>query len=342
MFHTSLINDPFGDPGVYLGFKYRSEALLFDLGDLHPLYPRQILKIGSIFISHMHMDHFIGFDQLLRICLGRDKHIRLFGPPGILRSVENRIASYTWNLVENYTNDFAVIVTEVEPRGGRQTRTYRCRTAFRPEEPEVIDGSDASAGLLTDTPFFSVRCAFLDHRIDCLAFRFEEKRRINVKKTEMLQMGLAPGPWLMHLKEQILAGSRADVRVTVPWTGADGVNGQKEIPLGELSGRIVRITPGRSVAYVTDAVFSDENAERIVEIAAGAEVLFIEATFLERDRQKAAQKFHLTAHQAGTLARRAGVKRIELFHFSPKYKGMGETLIQEANAAFAGEGSGNV
>jgi len=31
------------------------------------------------------------------------------------------------------------------------------------------------------------------------------------------------------------------------------------------------------------------------------------------------------------------VKRLQLFHFSPKYKGMGERLINEALAAFSGE-----
>jgi len=44
----------------------------------------------------------------------------------------------------------------------------------------------------------------------------------------------------------------------------------------------------------------------------------------------------LTAHQAGALARRAGAKRISLFHFSPKYKGAGDLLLEEAMAAFNG------
>ena len=91
MFSASLINDPFGDPGVYIEFKYRNDALLFDLGDLHLLPPRKLLKISHIFVSHTHMDHFIGFDHLLRICLGRDRHISLFGPPGFHKHVENKI-----------------------------------------------------------------------------------------------------------------------------------------------------------------------------------------------------------------------------------------------------------
>jgi len=332
VFNATLINDPFGDPGVYLEFKYRPSALLFDLGDIHLLPPRKLLKIERIFISHTHMDHFIGFDQLLRVCLGRNRHIHLFGPPGILRSVENRIGSYTWNLVENYTNDFALIVTEVAQTGQKSTRCYRCQTAFQPEKTVGADPD----GPLADERFFSVRAVFLDHRIPCLAFRFDEKWRIHIKKTALVEMGLPPGPWLMDLKDRILAGAPADSPITARWKGEDGKLRVREVALGELKKRVVRVTPGQGVTYVTDALYSEGNAERIVELAAGSELLFIEATFLDEDAQRAAQKFHLTARQAGTLARRAGVNRLQVFHFSPKYRGMGEMLIREAMEAFSG------
>ena len=167
MYSASLINDPFGDPGVYIECKYRREAVLFDIGDLHLLPPRKLLKIDYIFVSHTHMDHFIGFDHLLRLCLGRDKHLRLFGPPGFLNQLENKLAAYTWNLVENYTNDFAVIATEVRP-DTRIMKRYRCRTAFRPETMMEDEGFD---GVLLETQFFTVRGIFLDHLIPSLKRR---------------------------------------------------------------------------------------------------------------------------------------------------------------------------
>jgi ribonuclease Z len=64
--------------------------------------------------------------------------------------------------------------------------------------------------------------------------------------------------------------------------------------------------------------------------------MFIEATFLQEDADKASQKYHLTAFQAGTLAKMAGAKRISLFHFSPKYKGTPHLLVEEAMKAFNG------
>ena len=333
MIHSaSLINDPFGDPGVYVDFKYRKEAFLFDLGDLHALPPRKLLKIDFIFVSHTHMDHFIGFDHLLRISLGRDRRIHLFGPPSFLRNVEDKLSAYTWNLVGNYANEFELLVTEVHPEE-LITRRFRCRDAFRPEGEERA-GFD---GTLVRGEFFSVKAAFLDHDTPCLAFRFEEKTRINIKKNVLREMGFPTGAWLQELKTHIVKGGPDETPVRVWWRGADGRREEKTVPLGLLRERAVKITPGEIVAYVTDALASEANERRIVEIAAGSELLFIEATFLDADADTAARKHHLTARQAGMLARKAGAKRIVLFHFSPKYKGEGELLVREAMDAFQAE-----
>jgi ribonuclease Z len=68
----------------------------------------------------------------------------------------------------------------------------------------------------------------------------------------------------------------------------------------------------------------------------GADVLFIECAFLEADAAHAIQKNHLTAWQAGLLARRAQVGRIVPCHFSPRYPGRGDILSAEADRAFRG------
>ena len=233
MIHSAtLVNDPFGDPGVYVDFRYRREAFLFDLGDIHLLPPRKLLKIDYIFVSHTHMDHFIGFDHLLRISLGRDRRIHLYGPPNFLRNVEDKLHSYTWNLVANYTNNFELLVTEVHPE---QTisRRYRCRNAFLPEGEERA----ACDGTLVQGDFFSVRSALLDHGTPCLAFRFEEKTRINIKKNVLREMGLPTGAWLQELKAHLVKGEPDDLPVRIWWRGGDGRREEKTIPLGVLRRR---------------------------------------------------------------------------------------------------------
>ena len=87
-FSSYLVNDVFGDPGVYVEIRWSRRALLFDLGQNDALEPTRLLRATDIFISHTHMDHFIGFDAVLRVALGRGKTLRLFGPPGLIDNVQ--------------------------------------------------------------------------------------------------------------------------------------------------------------------------------------------------------------------------------------------------------------
>ncbi len=113
IYYPFLVNGPSGDPALYIEFLFEKRALLFDLGEINALATRKVLRLSHIFVSHTHMDHFTGFDRMLRICLGRDKTIHLYGPEGFVERVEHRLASYTWNLVDSYTTDFTLIVTEI-------------------------------------------------------------------------------------------------------------------------------------------------------------------------------------------------------------------------------------
>ena len=323
LFHPRLVNDPFGDPGLYIDFLFDRRALLFDLGDLSPLSARQILKVSHAFVSHAHMDHFAGFDTLLRLLLGREKVLHLFGPPGFIDRVGHKLGAYTWNLVANYKSDFVVRVTEVHERGATTAAEFRTRTGFQ-REPIA---TPALRSVLLDEDTFQVRGAFLDHQIPCLAFALEEKFHVNVWKSGLEELGLPTGPWLRDLKSAVARGEPDDMTVSV---------GERTVSLGELKEKVLRIVPGQKIAYVTDAGYTPANVEAIVDLARGADTLFIEMAFTHEEERRAAEKYHLTARQAGGLARAAGAKRLVPFHFSPKHGEEGDRLVSEAMAAFAG------
>jgi len=69
-------------------------------------------------------------------------------------------------------------------------------------------------------------------------------------------------------------------------------------------------------------------------LASQSHHLFIEAAFLDKEREMARKKYHLTAKEAGLIAAKAGVKEVTLFHFSPRYFGREKELYEEAMAAF--------
>jgi ribonuclease Z len=337
-FQSQPVNDPFGDPVIYIDFRFERRALLLDLGEIHPLPPRKILRLTHAFVSHTHMDHFMGFDRILRICLGREQAIEIFGPPGLIDRVGHRLASYTWNLVRNYDTDFTILAHEVDEAGRGRRARFRCRTAFTREEAGSFVAAD---GVLLDEEAFRVRATPLDHRVPCLAFALEEKQHVNIWKNRLDEMGLPTGPWLRELRAACRRGDPDDTPIRVWWrekgnSREAGRLREKSLALGELRERVVRIVPGQKIGYVVDAVYHPDNARRIVDLVREADVLFMEAAFLQEDADRAARTCHLTAEQAGRLARDAQVKRFVPIHFSARYTGRPDLLEQEAERAFAG------
>ena len=334
-FDAHLVNGPFGDPGLYIELVFERRALLFDLGDLSPLPPRKLLRVSDVFVSHRHMDHFAGFDRLLRYCLGREKILNLYGPPGLIDAVGHKLAAYTWNLVSGYEGNLQIRASEYSDEWGLAVGEFAGRNGFRQTTGWRLH---ANGGVLLKDAGFCVRARTLDHGIPCLAFAIEEMVHVNIWRTRLEALGLAIGPWLRGLKEAVLRGDAESTPITVAWRPECG-SGPATLPLGPLVREIVRLTPGRKIAYVVDAAFTEANAESIVTLAQGADTLFIEAPFLEADAKRAAQRRHLTARQAGTLARRAQVKRLVTLHYSPRYEGRSDALAREADAAFRGCGT---
>jgi ribonuclease Z len=89
----------------------------------------------------------------------------------------------------------------------------------------------------------------------------------------------------------------------------------------DVEGRAVHIEevavarPGQSVAVVMDTAWCDG----ALELAAAVDLLVVEATFLESERDRAEEVGHLTAAQAARLGAEAGARRVVLTHYSQRY-----------------------
>jgi ribonuclease Z len=328
-FRPFLVNDLFGDPVLYVGLPWERRAFLFDLGDVSRLSAGRLLKITDVFVSHAHVDHFIGFDHLLRVLLGRPKGLRLYGPPGFIDHVAGKLQGYTWNLVEDYTLTIEVHEVHLDHVVKAQ---FACPEGFvRRDDPVAYPYN----GVILEEPHFCIRAVHLDHRIPCLAFTLEETIHLNVDKARLEKLGLPVGPWLMDLKRAVREQAPDDHSIRVTWS-EQGRRLERVLPLGTLRREVVRASPGQKLAYVTDAQYSPGNAEKIITLASGADLFYCEAAYPERDHERAAARFHLTAGQAGRLAAKAGARHLAVFHFSPKYRDCPGELLDEAGRAFGG------
>jgi len=101
-FIHSTINSPFDDPGIFVRILREKRAFLFDTGRYFKAEYRSPAKGNRCFHYTTHVDHFIGFDMLIRALLRRDLPVRVYGPSNIADCVEGKLKGYTWNLIKEY------------------------------------------------------------------------------------------------------------------------------------------------------------------------------------------------------------------------------------------------
>ena len=320
-FRPRLLNGQTGDPALLVSLRWQGRSILIDLGRIDRTPAAVLLPIEAVFVSHTHMDHFMGFDQLLRLFLARDAVLRLYGPVGIADCVQGKLAGYTWNLTEEY--QFAIEVTEIAER-----ELLRWRFAATDRFVRTALGSQPHQGTVFTDRVFSVEAAPLDHKIVSMAYAVTERTHLNVRTDALDALGVRPGPWLNVVKNAVRAGAGPDTPIEL-------APGNRQ-PLGALREALLTETPGQKIAYVVDTLFSPANAARVVRLARGADLFYCEAPFLDEDIDQATRRYHLTARQAGAMARAAGVRRLAVFHFSPRYEGRYGDIATEAQEEFTG------
>lgn len=201
------------------------------------------------------------------------------------------------------------------PRGiGEYVREVSRRTQLHTSYP--LEVREVSEGTVFEDEEFAVRCAPLKHRLPAFGYRVDERDRPGHFDVERARAeGIPPGPLYGRLKR----GESLTLDDGRAFDGAD------------FCGPALR---GRSVVYCTDTIY----CRSAVELSRGADLLIHEATFAEADEGLAVRSTHSTAGMAARVAREAGVRRLMLTHFSPRYFPGNQTgpddLLREARAVF--------
>jgi ribonuclease Z len=321
-FFARLVNGPMFDPVVFVRILNLNSALLFDCGRMAGLSNREILSLDSIFISHLHMDHFMGFDQILRVILHRERPLDIYGPEGIVEKVTGKLGSYTWNLAEDYPLE--IVIHEVKEHNVI-TCSARARNAF---VPGLTTTSKRQGATIASRSIYSIDAQVLDHNVPCLGFAMKEPYHINIKASRFNELGYRAGEWIGVFKESILAGCMDDMievssTAGILWESVD-----------DLFNKLVIITEGHKIAYITDIRASDENLQRIEELAQDVDILFIEAYYLAERQHQAFEKAHLTAAQAGMIAKMMRAKKVVPMHISPRYHDRTDKIRSELDTAW--------
>ncbi|HQR77193.1 MAG TPA: MBL fold metallo-hydrolase, partial [Burkholderiaceae bacterium] len=228
-----------------------------------------------------------------------------------------------------YEVPLMLTVRELSTGGAGRQAMFCSRNRFIREDGEAWM---PQGDVLHSEEGFRVRGRFLDHDIPCLAFALEEATHVNVWKNRLAGWGLATGHWLREARRALAAGAPDCTPIAIRWHDGSGEHAFTRT-LGELRPAF-ELVAGRRIGYVTDIRYTEANVRALEALLAGVDLLYIEAVFMEAEADHAARKNHLTARQAGTIARRVGAHAVVPLHFSPRYEGRAAELIAGLQAAW--------
>tara|TARA_B100000508_G_scaffold141026_1_gene145337 strand:+ start:120758 stop:121669 length:912 start_codon:yes stop_codon:yes gene_type:complete len=169
---------------------------------------------------------------------------------------------------------------------------------------------EGASGLVFEDRLLEISTFPLNHRIQTQGYRISEK----------------PGKRQLN-KEEF---DKYDVSVSYINKLLDGED------IEDNEGKIVRsddVTfppkPTKSYAFCSDTAYHPPIIEQLKDV----DLLYHEATFIDKEAERASETYHTTAKQAATIALKANAKRLILGHFSARYQST-DMHLAEAKTIF--------
>src|SRR3989338_8698854 len=171
---------------------------------------------------------------------------------------------------------------------------------------------EVQRGTVWQTPEYTVSCVPLKHEIACVGYIFLQTGKTGeFQRKKAIELKIPEGP----LWAKLAKGEKIKI-------GPKTISPEHVMDYS-------KATPGLKIAYVADTMPTKSYYNAIKD----ASILIHEATFLEKDHERAKQTLHSTAKQAGRVASETNAKQLILTHFSARHKEL-EQLENEARQEF--------
>tara|TARA_Y100000034_G_C6815773_1_gene366978 strand:+ start:123 stop:1028 length:906 start_codon:yes stop_codon:yes gene_type:complete len=168
------------------------------------------------------------------------------------------------------------------------------------------------SGTFLKTKDFEITAYKLKHDIPTNGYIFQEKDRLRIQKSKLKKLKIKNHPDLKKLTQ----GKNIKIN-------------KKTIK----SKQLTYLQKGRKISFILDTKL----CPNIDKLAKDSDLAIIESTFLESSengKRLSKEHNHLTAKQAGQVAKKAKVKKLILTHISQRYEFKEKLILKEAKKIF--------
>ena len=217
----------------------------------------------------------------------------VLGLPGLLQSM--------------YKNHFQGVLEVYGPKGTKSffDKMLKC---FYVDLRMNIKVKEVKNGTFFENRDFLLKSIELNHAVPCVGYSFIEEDKRNINKKYLKKFNLKNNPIIARLKE-----------------GKDITWNRKKIK----SKNSVVFSKGKKISFILDTGLTNN----IIKLARDSDILICESTLSHELEKKAEEYRHLTAKQAGMIAKKSRSKELILTHFSQRYKDV-NVLLKEAKSVF--------
>lgn len=193
------------------------------------------------------------------------------------------------------------------PASGQEFYERLRKSTIFHDVARIVDCPISQEGVIFEDQQFVITAKLLSHSVETFGYRIQEKDKRTMLVDKLAQFNIQ-GPKVGELQRK----------------GFLDIDG-KHVAVEDVS--IPR--KGQSMAFVMDT----RVCSAAEELAKSVDLLVCEATYLSQHAAEAKDRGHLTAKEAATIAKNAGVRKVVLSHFSQRYPHT-DLILQEAKSVF--------